>query len=71
MMGIQNAGIRVMKKSTRNGMLKGHPELDIECPQCHSAVGRTCFMAPGYWGITHTVRKVQYQRQFIERKANV
>ena len=52
-------------KQAKKGIRKGHPELAIECPQCHSAVGRTCFMGPGYWGITHMVRKVRYQEACI------
>lgn len=47
-------------KQARNGIRRGHPELEVECPQCHSGVGRTCFMAPGYWGITHRARKGRY-----------
>jgi hypothetical protein len=45
----------------RKGMRRGHPELAVECPQCHSPIGRTCFMPPGYWGITHAVRRTRYQ----------
>lgn len=48
-------------KQARKGIRRGHPELAVECPQCHSAVGRTCFMGPGYWGITHVVRKARYR----------
>lgn len=48
-------------KQARKGIRRGHPELTVECPQCHSPVGRTCFMGPGYWGITHMVRKARYQ----------
>lgn len=48
-------------KQARKGIRSGHPELAVECPQCQSPAGRTCFMAPGYWGITHRVRKVRYQ----------
>jgi hypothetical protein len=44
-------------KQARKGVRSGHPELAVECPQCHSAIGRTCLMAPGFWGIRHTVRK--------------
>jgi hypothetical protein len=46
----------------RKAARKGRPELSIECPQCHSAVGRTCFMKPGIMGVTHTVRKIRYQQ---------
>lgn len=48
-------------KQARKGIEKGHPELMVECPQCHSPVGRTCFMGPGYWGITHLVRRARYR----------
>ncbi len=48
-------------KQAKKGVLRGHPELAVECPQCHSAIGRTCFMGPGYWGITHQVRKSRYR----------
>ena len=48
----------------RKGLLRGHPELAVECPRCHSAVGRTCFMEPGIMGITHRMRTIRYyQRQ--------
>jgi hypothetical protein len=45
----------------RKGLRRGHPELSVECPQCHSAVGRKCFMKPGFLGITHIARRVKYQ----------
>ena len=48
-------------KQAKKGIRSGHPELTVECPQCHSPAGRTCFMAPGYWGITHTARKARYR----------
>jgi hypothetical protein len=48
-------------KQARKGIRKGHPELTVDCPQCHSPAGRTCFIAPGFWGITHTVRKTRYR----------
>ncbi len=44
----------------RKGVRRGHPELAVECPQCSAPIGRTCFMGPGYWGITHSVRKAHY-----------
>ena len=51
----------------RKAVRRGHPELSIECPRCHSAIGRTCFMEPGLMGITHTIRKIRYQeRQALE-----
>jgi hypothetical protein len=53
-------------KQARKGIRKGHPELSVECPQCHSPAGRTCFMGPGYWGITHKVRKARYQEMSVE-----
>jgi len=46
----------------RKAARRGRPELAIECPQCHSAAGRTCFMKPGIMGVTHTVRKMRYQQ---------
>ena len=45
----------------RKGVRRGHPELSVECPQCHSAIGRTCFMTPGFFGITHSARRLRYQ----------
>lgn len=47
----------------RKGIRVGHPELSIECPQCHSVAGRRCFMNPGLLGITHAVRQMTYLRQ--------
>lgn len=47
----------------RRAARKGHPELSVECPQCHAIVGRTCFMKPGFWGVTHIIRKEWYQQQ--------
>ena len=46
----------------RKGVRMGHPELSIECPQCHSAIGRRCLMRPGLLGITHSVRQMTYQK---------
>ena len=48
-------------KQAKKGIRTGHPELMVECPQCHSPAGRTCLMGPGYWGITHTARKARYR----------
>jgi len=48
-------------KQAKKGFRRGHPELTVECPRCHSPAGRTCFIAPGYWGITHTARKDRYR----------
>jgi hypothetical protein len=53
---------RPNSNQARKGLRRGHPELAVECPQCHSPIGRTCFMAPGYWGVTHTVRRARYQQ---------
>ncbi len=50
-------------RQARRGLRIGHPELSVECPQCHSAAGRTCFMGPGFLGITHRVRRTRYQQQ--------
>ena len=49
----------------RLGMRRGHPELAVECPQCHSPIGRTCFMGPGYSGITHVLRKLRYREESV------
>lgn len=54
---------RVTTGQARKGIRVGHPELSIECPQCHSVVGRRCFMSPGLLGITHAVRQLAYLRQ--------
>lgn len=47
----------------RRAARMGHPEMSIECPQCHATVGRTCFMKPGFWGVCHTIRKEKYHQQ--------
>jgi len=47
----------------RKAARRGHPELSIECPQCHAIIGRTCFMKPGILGVTHAVRKIRYQQE--------
>lgn len=47
----------------RKGFRIGHPELSIQCPQCHSVIGQRCFMSPGLLGITHLVRQITYRRQ--------
>ena len=47
----------------RRAVHKGYPELSVECPQCHATVGRTCLMKPGFWGLTHTIRKQKYQQE--------
>jgi hypothetical protein len=51
----------------RKGMRVGHPELSVECPQCHSAVGRRCLMRPGLLGITHAIRQITYRSQSLQR----
>lgn len=61
-MATSHVQVRPNSKQARKGILRGHPELAVECPQCHSAAGRTCFMGPGYWGITHLVRKARYRQ---------
>ena len=55
----------------RKAVRRGHPELSIECPRCHSAIGRTCFMEPGLMGITHTIRKIRYQDRQASESASV
>ena len=52
---------RITTGQARKGVRLGHPELSIECPQCHSAIGRRCFMKPGLLGITHGARRLKYQ----------
>ena len=54
---------RITTGQARKGIRIGHPELSIECPQCHSNVGQRCFMSPGLLGITHAVRRMTYHRQ--------
>jgi hypothetical protein len=54
---------RITSGQARKGFRTGHPELLVECPQCHSAIGRRCFMKPGLLGISHTARLVTYQKQ--------
>jgi len=53
---------RINSKQARRRLESGHPELSIECPQCHSSVGRTCFVGPGFLGITHRARRALYQQ---------
>jgi hypothetical protein len=53
---------RLTSGQARKGVRMGHPELSIECPQCHSAIGRRCLMRPGLLGITHSVRQMAYQK---------
>ena len=60
-MGAPRVQLRLNSKQARKGIRKGYPELAVECPQCHSAVGRTCMMGPGFWGITHLIRKARYR----------
>lgn len=54
---------RVTSTQARKGVLMGHLELSVECPQCHSAIGRRCFLPPGFMGITHLSRRHAYQRE--------
>lgn len=53
---------QINSKQARRRLAVGYPELSIECPQCHSSAGRTCFMGPGYMGITHRARRVVYEQ---------
>ena len=66
-MGAETKLLQSRPNSTqaRKGMRRGHPELAVECPQCHSPIGRTCFMGPGYWGITHVLRKLRYREEGV------
>jgi len=52
----------INSKQARRRLESGHPELSIECPQCHSSAGRTCYMGPGLMGITHRARRALYQQ---------
>jgi len=58
---------QITSGQARKGMRLGHPELSVECPQCHSAAGRRCFMKPGLLGITHAVRQITYRSQSLQR----
>lgn len=60
-MGAPRVQLRPNAKQARKGIRKGYPELTVVCPQCHSPVGRTCLMGPGFWGITHLIRKARYR----------
>jgi hypothetical protein len=53
---------QINSKQARRHLQVGYPELSIECPQCHSSAGRTCFMGPGYMGITHRARRAVYEQ---------
>ena len=53
---------QINSKQARRRLEMGYPELSIECPQCHSSAGRTCFMGPGYMGITHRARRAVYEQ---------
>ena len=54
-MGIDTNVLQSWPNSSQARKGMRNPELAVECPQCHSPIGRTCFMGPGYWGITHTL----------------
>ena len=58
---------QITSGQARKGLRAGHPELSVECPQCHSAAGRRCFMKPGLLGITHAVRQIKYRSQSLQR----
>jgi hypothetical protein len=62
---VSNNRIGLMSGQARRAVRIGHPELSVECPQCHAIVGRTCFMKPGIMGVTHNLRKLAYERQRI------
>jgi hypothetical protein len=59
----------INSKQARRRLESGHPELSIECPQCHSAAGRTCFMGAGFMGITHRARQALYQQIQLQSSA--
>ena len=52
----------INSKQARRRLEIGHPELAIACPQCHCSAGRTCFMGPGFMGITHRARRALHQQ---------
>ena len=58
---------QITSGQARKGLRIGHPELSVECPLCHSAAGRRCFMKPGLLGITHAVRQLTYESKLLER----
>jgi hypothetical protein len=58
---------QITSAQARKGLRAGHPELSVECPQCHSTAGRRCFMRPGLLGITHAVRQIKYRSQSLQR----
>jgi hypothetical protein len=60
---------RTNSAQARRGLQVGHPELSVECPQCHSSAGRTCFMGPGFMGIVHHARRALYQQRLRESSA--
>lgn len=57
--------IGAMSGQARRAARMGHPELSVECPQCHAIIGRTCFMKPGVMAVTHNLRKLAYEQQRI------
>lgn len=61
-MTVDSRAHQINSKQARRGLEAGHPELSVECPQCHSSAGRTCFMGPGYMGITHRARQALYEQ---------
>lgn len=58
---------QITSGQARKGLRAGHPELSVECPQCHSAAGRLCLMRLGLLGITHAVRQIKYRSQSLQR----
>jgi hypothetical protein len=52
----------INSKQARTRLQSGHPELSVECPQCRSSAGRTCFMGRGYMGIPHRARRALYEQ---------
>lgn len=53
----------------RRRLESGHPELWVECPQCHSSAGRTWFMGARFMGITHRARRALYQQIQLQNVA--
>jgi hypothetical protein len=65
MKGIGKKSFSLTSGQARRAARIGHPELSVECPKCHAAVGRTCFMPPGILGVTHSLRKLISRQQSV------
>ena len=47
-MATSRAQVWANSKQAKKGIASGHPELTVECPQCHSPAGRTWPIHPFY-----------------------